>query len=730
MTLDNVDLNLKLNIDDADFLMNGVRLLNNARVGFVSDVAADFKNMAFTLKENRFDLNEIVLKFDGSARIPGDVIIDMKFATERTDFKSVLGLVPAVYMKNFELITTAGSFALSGDVKGVYNGKQMPSAAVNLIIDNGMFKYPDLPKSVNNVNIKANAFYDGAVFDKSTLYVEKLHFEMAGNPFDAELHVKSPKSDMQVAAKFFGKIDFNSLLDVIPLDDIAVKGLLECDFALAGRMSTLEKKRYENFDARGMLKLSGIDFNSAAFPQAVKIANTQLNLTPRKVDLVNFNAVIGKSDISVNGAFENFIPFVFKDETVRGSLSLKSNTIDLNEIMASKGSGDKSERDDEPLSVIEVPKNIDFTVMVNIGNLFFDKLDITGVKGTVSAKDGRLLMQNLDMNLLEGNITLSGEYNTQDIKVPSINFNASIRQFGITSALSSFTTLEKIMPNPQNYAGKVSANLSLHSILDEHLSPVLTTMASNGLLQPQNLKIQNSQLFGTMADMLKNESLRIPSLNNFNIKYEIKDGWLAIEPVRMSIAQTSLELSGRQGLDMTLDYKVNASVPVSAIGSGASDILKKIPGGSSVREIKITGLIGGTVNKPVVSLGIADMASNVVETVKETVKEKVEDVKQQVKDEVDKQITAIMAEAERQAANIRNTAKQTADRIRREADAAADKLESNAKTPIEKLAAKVAAGKLRDEGNASAAKLEQEAERQIAAIMDNATKRADSLRNN
>jgi hypothetical protein len=738
MTLDNVDLNMKLDIADVNFLMNGIRMLNNARVGFVSDVAADFKNMEFILKENRFNLNEIVLKFAGSAGIPGDINIDMTFATEKTDFKSVLQLVPAVYMKNFESITTTGSFALSGAVKGAYNNKQMPSAGVNLIIDNGMFKYPDLPKSVNNINIKANAFYDGAVFDRTTLDVDKLHFEMAGNPFDAEFHVKTPESDMQVAAKFLGKIDFNSLLDIIPLDDIALKGLLECDLALAGRMSTLKNERYEDFDARGMLKLSGIDFNSSSFPHAIKIAGTRLDFTPRRVELTDFDAVIGKSDIAMNGALENFIPFVFKGDTVRGNLNLKSNTIDLNEFMASKETGEKPKEtvekpeDKDPLNVIEVPKNIDFAVKVNIDRLFFDKLNITGVNGALSVKDGKLLMQNLAMNLLEGSMTLSGEYNTQDIKVPSIDFNVNIRQFDVTSALSSFSTLEKILPNAHNYAGKVSANLTLYSILDQHLSPVLNTVASKGLLQTHNVKIQDSQLFGTMANLLKNESWRAPTLNNVNIRYEIRDGRLAIEPVRMNIAQTSLELSGGQGLDMTLDYKVNAAVPVSAVGSGATDILSKIPGGSSIREIKVTGLLGGTVTKPVVSLSVADMVSNVVETVKEAVKEivreKVEEVKVQVKEEVDKQITAIMAEAERQAANIRNTAKQSADRIRNEADASANKLEAAAKTPLEKVAAKAAANKLRDEGKAGAAKVEQEAERQIATIMDNARKQADSLR--
>jgi len=325
------------------------------------------------------------------------------------------------------------------------------------------------------------------------------------------------------------------------------------------------------------------------------------------------------------------------------------------------------------------------------------------------------------MNLLEGSMTLTGEYNTQDINVPLIDLDMNIRQFDITSALSSFSILEKILPEPQNYVGKVSANLNLYGVLDEHMSPVLNTVASNGQLQTHNVEMRNSKLFGTLADLLKNELYRTPSLSNLNIKYEIRDGRLFVEPFQMNIAQTRLELSGSQGLDMTLDYNVRTAVPLSAVGSGAADILSKIPGGSNIRELTVTGLIGGTATSPNVSLSVADMTNIVVEEVKE-----------QVREEIDKQITAVMAEAERQAETIRNTAKQTADRLRSEAAAAANRLEREAasKSIVERTLAKTAADTLRREGETSAVRVEQEAERQITTIMDAARKRAEEIRNN
>jgi len=737
MKKENVDLKLNLAIDGIDFWLNNVRLANKAGVGFVSNVSADLKNMDFTLKDNRFNLNDIVLKLSGAAGIKGDDInMDIEFATEKTDFKSLLSMVPAVYMNDFKDLKTTGSLALSGDIKGTYNKNIMPIANVALSVDNAAFSYPALPKSVEKINIAVKAHYDGEVFDRTTADVDRFSFEIAGNPFNAELHVKTPESDMQVAAKFAGKIEIDSITDLIPMDDTALSGLLECDIKLAGKMSTLQKEQYEDFQLAGHLNLSRFNFESPILPQGAKIESMRLNFTPRYVELANLDVITGNSDISLNGSLENFIPYVFKNETVKGSLALRSKYIDLNEFMG----GEKEEKDSKTvetkteessqMSVIEVPKNVNFALNVNIGRILFDKLLITNTAGAIIVRDGKFVMQNLGLNLLEGSMILNGEYNTTNIKVPFVDFNMNIKQFDITSALSSFSFLENILPQPQNYTGKVSAALTLYGILDEHLSPVLDTINSKGRLQTNNLQIRNSKLFATVATLSRNENWRTPAPGNLDIGFIIKDGRLYLEdPIVMNIPPSKLEISGDQGLDMTLNYRVTASMPVSTIGSGATDILSKIPGGSNVSDIKLTGFIRGNAKDPDVSLGVADMTGSVVEQVTGRVTQKVDEVKTQVSDEVNRQIDQIMSEAQKQADSIRSGAKQAADRVRSEADASANRLVNNAgSNPIQKRLAQEAADKLRSEGETSAKNLEREGETRAQSVMDAARKTADDLR--
>ncbi|MDR2928863.1 MAG: hypothetical protein LBV41_11800 [Cytophagaceae bacterium] len=752
MSMDNAVLGLALNIAGADFWMDGVRLVNSAALRFDSEIDADIKNMAFAFKDNKFQLNDIVLKFAGDVKIPTeDIAMDISFATEKTDFKSLLSLVPAIYMKDFASVQTAGSLALNGAVKGVLNDTQTPNVDLTLNVTNAMFKYPDLPKSVENINIDVKVFYDGVVFDRTTVDVNKFGFTMAGNPFNAEAHVKTPESDPQVTGHFIGKIDINSVSDIVPLDDMKLSGLLDCDLSFDGRLSTIEKEQYEDFKAAGMLKLTNFVFESPDFPQGAKVAQAHLEFTPKVVNLAAFDAVVGRTDVQMNGALENFIPFVLKNETIKGRLALSSKMIDLNEFMSSDETAETETVDSTALAIIEVPKNIDFTLNANLGTILFDKLNITNTNGVLLVKDGIVSMQKLGMNLLDGSVVLNGHYNTADMTKPFVDFGIDANKLNIPATMSSFSMLEKFFPTPQDYGGRVSAKLTLYSLLNGDFTPDLNSVASKGRLNTHNIEIRNSKLLGTISDVTKNERWRTMTPVDLNINFEVKDGRLSVEPFDMKIDKTVIGISGDQGLDMTMNYKLNIAMPKSALGAGAN-LLDKVPGAASLSQLSLTGLIGGTVTNPDIKITLGDMGNVIKDAVKEVVTEKIEEVKEKVTAEVNKQIENILAEANKQAANLRSKAKEGADKVRKEANTAADKVlaganaaadkvekEAASKSVIEKRLAKTAADKLRkegeagakkvrDESEANAKKIEAEADKQAQSILDTANKQADELR--
>ena len=66
----------------------------------------------------------------------------------------------------------------------------------------------------------------------------------------------------------------------------------------------------------------------------VKINEAGFEFTPAYASMTNTSLnVEGKSDFTLNGKIENYIPYIFRNKTIKGNLSMSSKLVDVSEIM-------------------------------------------------------------------------------------------------------------------------------------------------------------------------------------------------------------------------------------------------------------------------------------------------------------------------------------------------------------------------------------------------------------
>jgi hypothetical protein len=154
-------------IDQFTLNSGGVNYFSKTNIRYKADIDADMKNEIYTVRKNELKLNELAVNFDGSvSMVNDDINLVLTFNAPKTSFKNILSLVPAIYTKDFQSIETDGNLALEGHIKGIYNENNLPAFALNLSVGNGMFKYPDLPKAVTDIDIKAKISNKGGDADK------------------------------------------------------------------------------------------------------------------------------------------------------------------------------------------------------------------------------------------------------------------------------------------------------------------------------------------------------------------------------------------------------------------------------------------------------------------------------------------------------------------------------------------------------------------------------------
>ncbi|NJK86523.1 MAG: hypothetical protein HC906_11685, partial [Bacteroidales bacterium] len=728
--------------DKLNFSMEGMKYVKDAALKMNINLDADLKNSVYTLKDNNIALNDLSLGFNGRFEMPNedDILIDLNFETKDNEFKSLLSMVPAVYMKDFQDVKTSGKLSLAGSVKGTFNETSMPNANIKLNVENAMFKYPDLPKSADNIQVDLSVYYDGVVMDSTKVDLDKFHIEFGGNPVDMTMNIKTPESDMFINGLFNINLDLATLADVVPLDSVTLKGKISSNIDFMGYMSYIDNEEYEKFRANGNLKIADFVYNSPDLPQAFLITDASVDFSPRFVEVANFEAEIGKSDMQFRGRLENFIPYTFKDETIRGDFQFSSRLLDLNQFMTETTEEVETvETDTAALTVVEIPSNIDFRLVSTLNKIYYDKLEINNTIGVFTVKDSKVKLENLGMEMLQGTMKLNGEYNTQDIKAPLVDFGIQASSIDIPSAVNAFSVIESLAPVAKSATGKVNLNMQYTSLLNEHMEPVLNSVVGKGSFSSQSIGIVKSGMFAKIGDALKTKAFDNLVLENVDVSFEIENGRIYIDPFETKMGQTAFVIGGDQGIDQTMNYTLNINVPHSMLGSGANDAVNNLytqaaTKGLSIERSENIGIgvkVGGTVTDPKVTLDLKESAKQGVQAVKEEIKEKVKEEinvkKEEVKAKAGEEAQKILDQARKEADLIKKQAAEAADAVRKEANANADKLVKEAKNPIAKKAAEATAKKVKQEGEDKAKKIEKEADDKANKILQEAQARADKL---
>lgn len=745
LSADSTELDTETDIDFLVVDYEGVRYLNKAKASLDSKIHADLVNYKFKFPDAALIVNELEILAKGYfAMLDEGYDMDIAFDAAKNDFKNFLSLVPAVYGKDFDKVTASGTLDLSGYVKGTYSETTIPAFGVNLDIANGRFKYPDLPGAVENVNIKAIVDNKTGDPDATVVDINKFHLEMLQNPVDAVIHVRTPVSDPYIDAVIKGKIDLSDVAKVYPLekgDQLA--GLLVADVAVKGNQSDAENQRFNEFNASGQVNVSNLKYKSASFKDVVSISKAVFDFSPANITMPEMKLTMGQNDISAVGKLTNYLAYFFDKGSLVGNLDLKSNYLNVNDFMGDDAQT-ASDTAKTELTVIEVPSNIDFQLNSTFNKVVYKELELTNASGVVKIKDQQLSLQNLKFNALEGQMVLNGVYSTKQPEKPDLTMAMNITNIDVQEAFKSFVTVKMLAPIAELTKGKVSTNLQFSSLLGSNMMPVPESFNGKGKLTSPSLVINNVSAFNKLASTLKIDQLKSWVINKINLSFEIIDGKVFVEPFKNKIGNIPVEISGWNSFDQKLEYVLDFEIPRSTFGGAANNVLNSLVSQAnskganfSVGEtVPVSVLIEGSVKNPTISTSLANIKSNFVGDVKETIQQKKEEVVTKAKEEVNKYLDEanlkakkLIDDAQVKADNLVKAAEKSAQNIRHEANKQADNLvvEGKKKGMVGELAAGKAAERVRSEGDKRANDVVAQAQKQADELMATARQQADKL---
>ncbi|MCS6918084.1 MAG: AsmA-like C-terminal region-containing protein [Chitinophagales bacterium] len=725
----------KSQVGSLQFRYGGVSYLNRAQLKADATLRMNLDSALYTFEKNEFVLNDLPLSLDGWLAMPEeDIRMDLRWALGRSDFRHLLSLVPGMYTADFARVKASGTVSASGRVWGTYGEQQNPAFEVSLKVENGQAQYPDLPQAIRNVQVDLRLSNPDGDPDRTMIDLRQLHAELGSDAVDARMLVSTPVSDPNINGMVKGVINLGNLKNLVPLPaGTELSGVVRSDVTLKGRYSSIEQRRYDQFQASGQIAAEQINYRSSGNPP-LSIAQGLLTFRPERVGLM-LQARSGASDFAANGAVENLLGYLMRSDLLKGSLQLSSQLIDLNEFMTGTATATHPV-DTTKMEVIPVPANVDFTVQLFAARILYEYMELRQVNGMLAVRDGALELQRLAFNTLGGSVQMSGSYSTRQPEEPAFSYSLKLENLDLVQTVNAVDAAARLAPIARHASGRFSSDLAVSGRLDQRMQPVLMSLSGSGTLASRQITVANFQPLQQLADALKMTQYRQLVVPDVRLSFRFENGRVHVSPFETSWNGARSIISGTHGFDQSLDYQVQLRIPRSQLPAAAVQVFSE--GMAKLQQtlgtspqlpdpVQVLVKIGGTVSKPVINTDFRQQASQMVETLTQAAEQQVEKKLEEVKADARAEADRLLQQAQQQAQIIRQQAQQAADKLKKEGYAQADKLVAEAKNPIAKAAAQEAAKKLKQETDKKAQAIIDAADKEAQKVLNEAQRKANEL---
>ena len=605
--------------------MDKVNYMKNVSLTLDAVLGIDLEKSKYTFKENKALINQLPLEFDGFIQmVDAGQEYDLKFKTPTSSFKNFLGLIPSAYASSLDNVKTTGDFTVIGFAKGLYSDTTVPKFNIDIASNNASFQYPNLPKSVKNIVIDTKIINETGILNDTYVNLDKLSFTIDQDVFNAKANIRNITQNALVDAALKGTINLGNVSKAYPIKlEKPLSGILKADVVTKFDMQSVEKSQYQNINNAGTMSLSGFKYTDEN-GKVMTISNALVQFNPSQVNLKQFNATTGKSDLSVTGVLENFYGFMFKNQELKGNFNMTSNQIAVSDFMTAgettktnpspDNDRDEQAKQTKNAEAMKIPAFLNCTLTAKANTVLYDNLTLKDVSGKLIVKDERVTLENVKSSIFGGLIAVNGSVSTKG-KTPTFDMNLGLNQVDIAQSFTQLEILKKIAPIAGIINGKLNSTIKLNGNLDKKtMSPDLKSLTGDllGQLLSTTVNSSNSTLLTALTSNIKFIDMSKINLDDIKAAISFKDGKVNVKPFDIKYKDIKATIGGSHGFDQSMNYSLKFDVPAKYLGSEANALIAKLTPADAAKleNIPINAMMTGTFSSPKITTDMKSAVTN------------------------------------------------------------------------------------------------------------------------
>ncbi len=567
--------------------MAGTRYLPEKKLSYTAAIQIDrgknlyqFDKVTLTLEGNTLNLGGKVIAADAYTDF------DLNLGSKECDLSSILALLPPAYQTYFSDFKSAGTFTLSGAVKGRKGGIENPSIRLDAVLKNGEIRSEKLADVLENVNFKATISNEPSHTNKDMVF-EITNFKGNFDKKPLDFHLKVADFDDPILnfgingtlplASVYGLLNNPNITNgdgEIIVNHITATGRYT-DMQAKSTMQKVQVAGEVNFNNASLtINKENIVFKTGTF----KLDNNSLDMRKIRIEGAGCNAL-------VEGSFFNFIPVLLSDSLSYGKTPLEfkatlfASELDADRLMAltavsekevaeqqkqAINTGKKASVTTAPTTAAEATNEhrqnimeiLDGVFEAQIEHLNYDKIDGKNFDGEILFNQNELIITG-DVDAMGGKMNLQSVFYATE--KPHIKAILNCEKINATEFFRQCNNFGQTVLKEKNISGTLNTKMAINAFWDKNNIFLLDKLYVLSWLEIQNGELKDVEMLKSFSTYVKVADLERVKFTNMENWFEVKNKKISIPVIDLRSNALNMTFSGEHSFNQDINYNIKVN---------------------------------------------------------------------------------------------------------------------------------------------------------------------------
>ena len=557
----------QVSVDDVFYETGGISYANHWAMALDVNAEAHLDSAWLRIDQAELTIQDLLLAVKGGVRNFNSekITVDLAFDAPSAPVSSFWSLLPSTITKDMEGIQSQGFFEVEATLNGLLTEGELPALNANLSVRDGIISYPNLPSSIQGLNLDMN-------LTNEVLSIEQLQAQAEGTKIELAARISEFASPV-LQGTLELEADLSQIEGYYPLEDSTVlSGTLLANAQFDGPLSEAD-----NIAAQGLITFQNITYESTLIEQPIKDLNGQVRLDNEQIVFDAISLQTGQSDIQFEGLLSGYKGLLedpltekYEEPVFKGSIT--SDYLNVTEQV----SEDTTSSFVGPLEL--PPLEVDVTLFAS--TFEFNGYTLKEARGAFTMNERAMGFEDITANFMSGQLEASGDFDLQNPLSPVFNGAVSLKQLPVSEFFAAFPQMDSIVQLGNYLDGLFDSEASFGLTLDKDLQPDYASLRANGLFGAKQGSFGTMPLQTALSEYTGLSNLERLSVNEWSHAFRISGEKMHVQDLAFTAGEYGFNVNGSQSFDGGLDYQLRVELPESA-----SETIQNAPVHSSLGPV-------------------------------------------------------------------------------------------------------------------------------------------------